>query len=71
MPSQEIFELNQKSSDLDTWETLDERSRLGRAYSVKTFYFMYEPLYIAKADTPPFEERFTGYGMTRNTQVRY
>jgi hypothetical protein len=31
---------------------------------------MYEPIYVAKADAPYFDERFIGYGMTRNTQVK-
>jgi hypothetical protein len=30
----------------------------------------YEPLYVAKGETPAFDERFIGFGMTRNTQVR-
>ena len=30
---------------------------------------MYEPIYISSADAPAFDERFIGYGMTRNTQV--
>ena len=30
---------------------------------------MYEPVYVSKADTPIFDERFIGFGMTRNTQV--
>jgi N-acetyllactosaminide beta-1,3-N-acetylglucosaminyltransferase len=30
---------------------------------------MYEPVYVAKSDTPQYDERFIGYGLTRNTQV--
>ena len=33
------------------------------------YIFKYEPLYVARADTPVFDERFQGFGMTRNTQV--
>ena len=40
------------------------------AYKVDKYLFKYEPLYVAKADSPPFDERFIGFGMTRNTQVR-
>jgi hypothetical protein len=29
----------------------------------------YEPFYVARADTPDYDERFIGYGFTRNTQV--
>jgi hypothetical protein len=37
---------------------------------VDKYLFKYEPLYVARADTPPFDERFIGFGMTRNTQVK-
>ena len=33
------------------------------------YLFKYEPLYVARAETPVFDERFIGFGMTRNTQV--
>ena len=36
---------------------------------VTNYMFKYEPLYVAKAETPIFDERFIGFGMTRNTQV--
>ena len=36
---------------------------------VDQYRFMYEPIYVARSDSPPFDERFVGYGMTRNTQV--
>merc|ERR1712244_42136 len=29
----------------------------------------HEPLYVSRGDTPPFDERFIGFGMTRKTQV--
>jgi len=31
----------------------------------------YEPFYVARAFTPDYDERFIGYGWTRNTQVHY
>ena len=34
------------------------------------YIFKYEPIYIARADSPQFDERFIGFGMTRNSQVR-
>merc|ERR1719394_598754 len=73
-----LFSLNSKSSNLPMWETLptpvvEESSSpvsLSAAYNVtKDYKFRYEPVYVAKADTPPFDERFIGFGMTRNTQV--
>ena len=33
------------------------------------YIWMYEPVYISRADSPQFDERFIGYGLTRNTQV--
>ena len=36
---------------------------------MKHFLFKYEPLYVARGETPAFDERFIGFGMTRNTQV--
>ncbi|KAH0557780.1 beta-1,4-glucuronyltransferase 1 [Cotesia glomerata] len=44
----------------------------GKAYishNVTDFEFLYEPFYIAKDIVPPHDERFMGYGYTRNTQV--
>ena len=38
---------------------------LNRAYNVTKYLFKYEPLYVARADTPQFDERFVGFGVTR------
>ena len=38
-------------------------------HRVEKYIFKYEPLYVARAETPQFDERFIGFGMTRNTQV--
>ena len=64
-----IFELNQLPSNLTEWEKIPEGDSLSIAYMVDQYRFMYEPIYVAKADSPQFDERFVGYGMTRNTQV--
>ena len=68
-PVQVIFELNQKPSNLSVWEKIPEGDSLSIAYMVDQYRFMYEPIYVARADSPQFDERFVGYGMTRNTQV--
>ena len=39
-------------------------------YEIEHYLFKYEPLYVARAETPIFDERFIGFGMTRNTQVK-
>ena len=80
-----LFSINQKASKLKQWESMQPEtdshkisslnnttfsSELSVAYKVDKYQFKYEPLYIAKSDTPIFDERFIGFGMTRNTQVR-
>ena len=66
---QALYSINQKSSNLKKWEKLPEAEELDIAYKVEKYIFKYEPLYIARGDTPAFDERFIGFGMTRNTQV--
>jgi N-acetyllactosaminide beta-1,3-N-acetylglucosaminyltransferase len=39
------------------------------SHSVTNFEFLYEPFYVAPDTVPPHDERFLGYGYTRNTQV--
>ena len=66
-----IFKENQFSSKLELWEKKvpKKNETLQIAYEVTEYIFKYEPLYVAKADVPKFDERFMGFGMTRNTQV--
>lgn len=40
------------------------------SHNVTNFEFLYEPFYVANDVVPPHDERFVGYGYTRNTQVR-
>lgn len=50
-----------------------ENVKTGKVYishDVTNFEFLYEPFYVAKDIVPPHDERFMGYGYTRNTQVR-
>ena len=67
---QTLYPINQKSSNLNHWERVPGAKHIDIAYKVKKYIFKYEPLYIARADTPEFDERFVGFGLTRNTQVR-
>ena len=64
------FNMATAKSNLGRWEKVVEEKELAIAYKVAGFEFYYEPIYVARADTPPFDEMFVGYGMTRNTQVR-
>jgi len=38
-------------------------------HDVTNFEFLYEPFYVAPDTVPAHDERFIGYGYTRNTQV--
>ena len=39
-------------------------------YKVEKYKLLYEPTYVSRGDTPFFDERFIGFGFTRNSQVR-
>lgn len=39
------------------------------SYNVTNFEFLYEPFYVSTDLVPMHDERFLGYGFTRNTQV--
>lgn len=41
------------------------------SHPVTNFEFLYEPFYVAPDTVPPHDERFVGYGYTRNTQVSW
>ncbi|XP_064118810.1 beta-1,4-glucuronyltransferase 1-like isoform X2 [Macrobrachium nipponense] len=38
-------------------------------YDVTTWQNFWEPVYVARAPVPPFDERFVGYGCTRSSQI--
>ena len=50
------------------WEALPSKNETEVAFDVTKYLFKYEPIYVARAETPIFDERFIGFGMTRNTQ---
>jgi hypothetical protein len=41
------------------------------SHSVTNYEFFYEPFYVSLDIVPEYDERFLGYGFTRNTQVCY
>lgn len=41
------------------------------SHNVTNFEFLYEPFYVSTDAAPPHDERFLGYGFTRNTQAIY
>lgn len=79
------FNPNQANSQLGIWETLGiTRKMKGKAkdslmktvngtlkvlYDVTSWKNLWEPVYVAEATVPPFDERFIGYGCTRSSQV--
>eukprot|EP00096_Caligus_rogercresseyi_P012496 TRINITY_DN524_c0_g1_i1.p1 TRINITY_DN524_c0_g1~~TRINITY_DN524_c0_g1_i1.p1 ORF type:complete len:453 (+),score=78.30 TRINITY_DN524_c0_g1_i1:95-1453(+) len=64
-----VFSLNQKASNLKKWESLKNGSNIKIGYKIDKYILNYEPTYISKPDAPFFDERFIGFGMTRNTQT--
>ena len=64
-----VWSLNQKSSNLERWEKIPETDELDIAYKVINKY-PYEPIYVSRGNIPAFDERFIGFGNTRNSQVR-
>jgi beta-1,4-glucuronyltransferase 1 len=64
----EVFVQNQAASKLNDWIKRPQTSAVDVAYSVQ-YKFWYEPVFIARHSAPKFDERYIGYGMTRNTQV--
>ena len=51
------------------FESEQDDSILHVSHNVTAFEFLYEPFYVALDTAPPHDERFVGYGYTRNTQV--
>lgn len=43
--------------------------RISISHQVTNYEFFYEPFYVALDNAPPHDERFVGYGFTRNSQV--
>lgn len=51
------------------WER-DTQNDVHVSHPVTNFEFLYEPFYVASDLVPVHDERFLGYGFTRNTQVK-
>ncbi|XP_067626869.1 beta-1,4-glucuronyltransferase 1 isoform X2 [Eurosta solidaginis] len=68
---EKVFIYNQYATNFSIWLTNssndDERTHI--SHVVTNFEFLYEPFYIALDDVPAHDERFVGYGFTRNSQV--
>ncbi|XP_076040898.1 beta-1,4-glucuronyltransferase 1-like [Oratosquilla oratoria] len=64
-----VYSPNQANSHLDRWESEGAETELQVLYNITTWMEKWEPVYVARAPVPNFDERFVGYGFTRNTQV--
>lgn len=65
-----VFIYNQFATNFSRWqESTADSYEVYVSHPVTNFEFLYEPFYVAKDTVPPHDERFIGYGYTRNTQV--
>ncbi|XP_059608205.1 beta-1,4-glucuronyltransferase 1 [Phlebotomus argentipes] len=65
-----VFIYNQYATNFTRWQAdLNNLEETHVSYNVTNFEFLYEPFYVAPDQVPPHDERFLGYGFTRNTQV--
>ena len=46
-----------------------ENATVHVSHTVKKYKQWYEPFFVVDDIAPPYDERFIGYGHTRNTQV--
>ncbi|CAH4036621.1 unnamed protein product [Pieris brassicae] len=67
-----VFIYNQYASNFTKWEASGGNESLEThiSHNVTNFELLYEPFYVASDTVPSHDERFLGYGFTRNTQVR-
>ncbi|KAL7645136.1 UNVERIFIED_CONTAM: hypothetical protein RMT77_003514 [Armadillidium vulgare] len=70
---QKVFVYNQHATNFSRWEAREklypDEKTVKISHDVTSFEFFYEPFYVARDNVPPHDERFLGYGFTRNTQV--
>ncbi|XP_059061199.1 beta-1,4-glucuronyltransferase 1-like isoform X1 [Achroia grisella] len=66
-----VFIYNQYASNFSRWEASGGNESLDThvSHNVTNFELLYEPFYVAPDTVPAHDERFLGYGFTRNTQV--
>ncbi|XP_031638195.1 beta-1,4-glucuronyltransferase 1 [Contarinia nasturtii] len=68
---QKVFIYNQYATNFSKWEATggSAQDETIISHNVTNFEFLYEPFYVSTDAVPPHDERFLGYGFTRNTQV--
>ncbi|XP_052751307.1 beta-1,4-glucuronyltransferase 1 isoform X2 [Galleria mellonella] len=65
-----VFIYNQYASNFSKWEASGGNESIDThvSHNVTNFELLYEPFYVASDTVPAHDERFLGYGFTRNTQ---
>lgn len=67
---EKVFIYNQFATNFSRWQTNDRPdNKVFVSHNVTNFEFLYEPFYVAADTVPVHDERFLGYGFTRNSQV--
>ncbi|KAL0273096.1 UNVERIFIED_CONTAM: hypothetical protein PYX00_005853 [Menopon gallinae] len=68
---QKVFIYNQYATNFSRWEAFPDLpdKEVVVSHNVTNFEFLYEPFYVAPDTVPEHDERFMGYGYTRNSQV--
>ncbi|XP_026840698.1 beta-1,4-glucuronyltransferase 1 [Drosophila persimilis] len=67
---EKVFIYNQYATNFSKWLSSNTNdTEVSISHVVTNFEFLYEPFYIAIDSAPAHDERFTGYGFTRNSQV--
>ncbi|XP_037084726.1 uncharacterized protein LOC119105362 [Pollicipes pollicipes] len=67
---EKVFLHNQFATNNSRWEKhVLEFTETRIIHPVTNFEFFYEPFYVSRGDVPEYDERFVGYGFTRNTQA--
>ncbi|XP_071514174.1 beta-1,4-glucuronyltransferase 1-like [Panulirus ornatus] len=68
----QVFAKNQGNSHLQYWEVEPSRTSASHyrvLYNITTYEEFWEPILVLPYTAPLFDERFVGYGFTRNSQV--
>ncbi|KAK2717950.1 beta-1,4-glucuronyltransferase 1-like isoform X2 [Artemia franciscana] len=66
---EKVFIHNQYATNFSRWRSSNTTNDIVISHPVTDFEFFYEPFYVSLDVVPPHDERFIGYGFTRNTQV--
>ncbi|KAI9577786.1 hypothetical protein GQX74_010973 [Glossina fuscipes] len=68
---EKVFIYNQYATNFSSWlaNTETDQQQIAISHKVTNYEFLYEPFYVAIDTVPPHDERFLGYGFTRNSQV--